>query len=72
MKNTVIVERAKKRITQAELATKVNVSRQTIHFIENEKFDPNLIVAMKIAHYFKVRIEELFILDEDDDLNLEN
>jgi putative transcriptional regulator len=60
MKNTIRVERAKKRLTQEELAKEVGVSRQTIHSIENEKFEPTLHTAAKISRFFKLRIEEIF------------
>ncbi|MCF6185191.1 MAG: helix-turn-helix transcriptional regulator, partial [Bacteroidales bacterium] len=52
MENTIRVERAKKRITQAELAKQVHVSRQTIHAVENKKFVPSTLLALKIARYF--------------------
>jgi len=39
------------------------VSRQTIICIENEKFDPSLVVAFKISRFFKVRIEDVFLFD---------
>jgi putative transcriptional regulator len=66
MENTIRVERAKKRITQAELATKVHVSRQTIHAIETGKFIPSTVLALKIARYFGVVLEDLFKLEESD------
>ncbi len=66
MENTIRVERAKKRITQAELAKQVNVSRQTIHAIENGKFVPSTLLALKIAHYFGISVEDLFILEKSD------
>lgn len=66
MENLIRVERAKKKITQAELAEKVHVSRQTIHAIETGKFVPSTVLALKIARFFKVKIEDLFILEEDD------
>jgi putative transcriptional regulator len=66
MDNTIRVERAKKRITQAELAKQVHVSRQTIHAIENGKFVPSTLLALKIARYFGVSIEDLFILEKSD------
>ena len=62
MVNTIRVERAKKRITQAELAEKLNVSRQTIHSIETGKFVPSTILALKIAKYFDVEFNEIFQL----------
>lgn len=66
MENLIRVERAKKKITQAELAKKVNVSRQTIHAIETGKFVPSTVLALKIARFFNVKIEDLFILEETD------
>ena len=62
MVNTIRVERAKKRITQAELAEKLHVSRQTIHSIETGKFVPSTILALKIAKYFDVEFNEIFQL----------
>ncbi|MBN2664670.1 MAG: helix-turn-helix transcriptional regulator [Bacteroidales bacterium] len=66
MENLIRVERAKKKITQAELAEKVNVSRQTIHAIETGKFIPSTVLALKIAKFFKVKLEDLFKLEEND------
>jgi len=66
MENSIRVERAKKKITQAELAEKVNVSRQTIHAIETGKFIPSTVLALKIAKFFKVKFEEIFKLEEGD------
>jgi len=66
MENLIRVERAKKKITQAELAEKVNVSRQTIHAIETGKFIPSTVLALKIAKFFKVKLEDLFKLEDND------
>ncbi len=66
MENLIRVERAKKKITQAELAEKVNVSRQTIHAIETGKFIPSTVLALKIAKFFKVKLEDLFRLEDND------
>ncbi len=66
MENSIRVERAKKKITQAELAERVNVSRQTIHAIETGKFVPSTLLALKIAKYFDIRLEKLFKLDDKD------
>jgi len=65
MKNTLKVERAKKNITQAELAEKINVSRLTIHSIETGKFNPSVQLALKMARFFEISVEELFILDKE-------
>lgn len=64
MKNTVKVERAKRNITQAELADALDVSRLTIHSIEAGKFNPSVQLALKMAHYFNVSVEVLFILED--------
>jgi len=66
MKNTIRVERAKMDITQADLAGKVNVSKQTILSIEKGKFMPSAILAMKIARFFKARVEDIFELEDGD------
>jgi putative transcriptional regulator len=65
MLNTIRVERAKKRITQAELAEQLNVSRQTIHSIETGKFVPSTVLALKIANYFHVEFGDIFQLSDD-------
>lgn len=64
MKNTIRVERAKKRISQEELAEAVETTRQSIHLIENEKTEPKLGLAARIAKFFGLKIEEVFDTDE--------
>ncbi len=54
-------------VTQSELADAVNVSRQTIISLENGKYNASLILAHRIAKYFGVAIEELFLFDEEDE-----
>ena len=61
MKNRMKEFRAIHDITQEELANKLNVSRQTILAIEKNKYDPSLKLALKIAKFFEVPVEELFI-----------
>lgn len=61
MKNKLKVYRAMKDITQEELANQLGVTRQTIIAIEKEKYDPSLILAFKIAKFFNVNIEDIFI-----------
>jgi putative transcriptional regulator len=63
MKNGLRELRAKMGWSQAELADKLQVSRQTINAIETEKYDPSLPLAFKIAEIFNRRIEEIFIPD---------
>ncbi|MFC6861137.1 MULTISPECIES: helix-turn-helix transcriptional regulator [Zunongwangia] len=60
MKNRIKVLRAEQNITQAELANRVEVSRQTINAIEKGKFDPSLPLAFKIARLFNLKIEDIF------------
>ncbi len=66
MKNFIKVERAKINITQQELATAVQVSRQTINSIETQKYVPSTILSLKIAFFFKVTVEQLFELEIED------
>ena len=66
MKNSLKVERAKQNITQAELADKVGVSRQTINSIEIGKFVPSTLLALKIAYIFNTTVDEIFTLTEAD------
>jgi putative transcriptional regulator len=60
MKNRLRDLRAQRGWSQAELAEKLNVSRQTVNAIETEKYDPSLPLAFKIADVFGLRIEEIF------------
>ena len=66
MVNTIKVERAKKDFTQADLADRVGVSRQTINSIEKGKFVPSTLLALKIAHVFQESIENIFTLEDED------
>ncbi len=62
--NIIKVERAKRNMTQADLAIKVGVSRKTINTIETGKFVPSTITAFRIARAFKLKIEDVFNLNE--------
>ncbi len=66
MKNSIKVERAKKNITQAQLAERVKVSRQTINAIEKGKFNLSTILALKIAKVFECKVDEIFELEASD------
>ena len=66
MKNSIKVERAKKNITQADLAKLVGVSRQTINAIELRKFNLSTVLALKIARVFETTVDEVFKLEETD------
>lgn len=60
MKNSVRDFRGGMNWTQADLAEKLGVSRQTINAIETEKYDPSLPLAFKIAKLFRRAVEEIF------------
>jgi putative transcriptional regulator len=60
MKNKIRVLRAERRWSQAELATRVGVSRNSINSIENGHFDPSLTLAFAIADEFELKIEDVF------------
>jgi len=64
MKNLVKVERARYNLTQAELAKELNVSRQTIHAVEKNKFNPSVTLAIKMARFFNVTVEYLFDIED--------
>lgn len=66
MKNSIKVERAKKNITQAQLAELVQVSRQTINAIELGKYNLSTVLALKIAHVFNQPLDEIFKLEDSD------
>lgn len=70
MKNRIHVLRAEHRWTQAELAERLNVSRQTINAIETEKYDPSLPLAFSIARLFGKPIEEIFVFDVADPVSI--
>ena len=57
--------RKKKGISQEELGNELDVSRQTISSIEKGRYNPSIILAFKIAKYFNMLIEEIFIYDEE-------
>lgn len=61
MKNLLRELRAERDWSQADLAEKLGVSRQTVNAIETEKYDPSLPLAFKIADLFGKRIEEIFV-----------
>ena len=65
MKNKLRELRAAKAWSQADLADRLGVSRQTVNAIETEKYDPSLPLALKVAKLFKKSIEEIFELDDD-------
>ncbi len=65
MKNRLEEIRKSKGIKQEDLATALEVSRQTIGSLENGRYNPSIILAFKIAKYFDMSIEEIFIYEEE-------
>ncbi|MCT8976944.1 helix-turn-helix transcriptional regulator [Clostridium sp. CX1] len=66
MKNKLEEIRKVRGINQEELANILEVSRQTISSLENGRYNPSIILAFKIARYFNLSIEEIFIYEEDE------
>lgn len=66
MRNKLKIQRAIKEVTQAQLAGEIGVSRQTINAIEKNKYVPSTVLALKLAQFFEVNVEELFLLTEED------
>ena len=64
--NTLKVQRAKKDLTQEQLAALVGVTRKTINTIENRRYIPSTYLALKLAEILEVTVEELFQLDHQD------
>ncbi|MBS5989383.1 helix-turn-helix transcriptional regulator [Anaerococcus hydrogenalis] len=66
MKNRPELIRKENKITQEELASILEVSRQTIGYLENGRYNPSIILAFKIARYFGLTIEDIFIYEGED------
>ena len=66
VKNRLEEIRKAKGITQEELANTLEVSRQTVGSLENGRYNPSIILAFKIARFFEVSIEEVFMYEEDE------
>jgi len=64
MKNNLEKIRKAHQISQGELAKTLRVSRQTIGSLENGRYNPSILLAFKLARYFGVTIEEMFIYEE--------
>lgn len=65
MKNRIKELRAKKDLTQDQLAEQLEVSRQTIISLERERYNPSIILAFKLAQIFNCKIEDIFIYEEE-------
>ena len=66
MRNSLRFERARKGLSQEELAQKVGVSRQTIYAIETGRFEPSGVLLLKLAEVLEVKVEQLFYLEDGD------
>ena len=66
LKNRIQELRKQRRLSQSELADAVEVTRQTIISLENGKYNASLMLAHKIARYFDLTIEEVFLFEEDE------
>jgi len=64
MKNSIKVQRAIHDMTQADLADKIGVSRQSINAIEKNKYVPSTVLALKIAKLFNIAVEDIFFLED--------
>ena len=65
LKNRLEELRKQRGIKQEDLASELEVSRQTIGSLENGRYNPSIILAFKIARYFDMSIEEIFIYEEE-------
>ena len=63
--NKIKVYRAMKNISQEELAIAIGVTRKTINTVETGKFIPSTVLALRIARYFGVLVEEIFVLNDE-------
>ena len=66
MKNKIESIRKERGILQEEFAKAMGVSRQTISSLENGRYNPSILLAHKIAKFFGMTIEEVFIFDEEE------
>lgn len=67
MKNRLEEIRRERGITQEELANVLEVSRQTIGSLENGRYNPSILLAFKIARFFRMTIEDIFIYSEEEE-----
>lgn len=65
LKNRLEEIRKERGLKQEELAAELEVSRQTIGSLENGRYNPSILLAFKIARYFRLQIEDIFIYEEE-------
>ena len=68
MKNRLEAIRKARGMRQEELANVLEVSRQTIGSLENGRYNPSILLAFRIARYFQMQIEDIFIYEEETDI----
>ena len=66
MRTMIKMLRARDGLTQADLAKKVGVRRETISFVENGEYNPSLLLAVRIARVFNMPVEEIFLFEDED------
>ncbi len=66
MKNRIEIIRKEREILQDEMAKALGVSRQTISSLENGRYNPSIMLAYKIAKYFGMTIEDIFVFEEEE------
>ena len=66
MKNRIETIRKEREILQDEMAKALGVSRQTISSLENGRYNPSIMLAYKIAKYFGMTIEDIFVFEEEE------
>ena len=72
LNNRIRVYRAEHRLSQGDLAERIGVTRKTISTIEVGRFVPSTVIALKIARYFGVPVEDIFSLNDDVDVSESN
>ena len=68
MKNKIENIRKERGILQDEMAKALGVSRQTISSLENGRYNPSIMLAYKIAKYFGMTIEDIFVFEEEEEI----
>lgn len=63
--NVIALLRAERQLSQQDLADAIGVSRKTISTVETGRFNPSVIIALKLAQYFNVSVEHIFVLNKD-------
>ena len=66
MRNRLVELRRERGIMQDELAAALQISRQTVSSLERGRYNPSILLAFRIAHYFNLSIEEIFLYEEED------